>query len=44
MDICEGADLSGTGDDARGLGVGGARWWVRYRFQCLSGQPGKEKW
>ena len=32
VDVSEGADLSGAGDDGRGLGGGGAGWWVRYRF------------
>ena len=32
MDVRESADLSGAGYDGRGLGCGGARRWVRYRF------------
>ena len=32
VDVSEGADLSGAGDDGRGLGDGGTGWWVRYRF------------
>ena len=32
VDVSEGANLSGAGDDGRGLGSGGAAWWVHYRF------------
>ena len=32
LDVSEGADLSGAGDDDRGLGGGGTGWWVRYRL------------
>ena len=40
LDVSEGADLSGAGDDDRGLGGGGTGWWVRYRLPWVC----KELW
>ena len=40
VDVSEGANLSGAGDDGRGLGGGGTGWWVRYRFPWVC----KELW
>ena len=37
VDVNEDADLSG-GDNGEGLGVGGARWWVCYRFPKAFGE------
>ena len=35
VDVNEGAYLSGTEDDSRGLRGGGAGWWVRFRFSMV---------
>ena len=40
VDVSEGADLSGAGDDGRGLGGGGTGWWVHYRLPWVC----KELW
>ena len=40
MDVSEGVDLSGAGDDGRGLGGGGTGWRIRYTLPWVC----KELW
>ena len=42
VDISEGPDLGGGGDDSGDLGGGGARWWVSYRVPKVCGELWKD--